>query len=299
MTRVVLTAVAMLAACVGIWVAGAAAAPPGPPGPPPPPPPPPGGPTVCNSSTSLSGPINGDVNAQLGCDLSNVTTISGNVRVNQGGSLTIQAPSNVTIAKDLTSSKAAFINVAGQATGPSTVQGVIVKGAVHLDGTTGDTAFEFVMVNGDLEVKNSTAFLQVDGNIGGHNLMVHDNKGNDFDGLVDVAENTVSGDIQVQNNQPNSTDFNDVNVSGNNAGHDLNFAGNQVTGHGATNVSFADDNQVSHDLNVNGNNTDSGTLDVSNNNVSHNLNCGGNKPKPTNGNGNNTAQTKGGDCKSL
>src|SRR5262245_63817248 len=69
--------------------------------------------TTCNSSTSLSGTINGDVSAGPGCDLSGVTSVRGSVRVVPGGSLTIAFGSSISIKGELTSWKAAFIDVEG------------------------------------------------------------------------------------------------------------------------------------------------------------------------------------------
>src|SRR3954465_6805502 len=66
-------------------------------------------PTSCTGA--LSGSISGDVNAGPGCDLRNVTSVSGNVKVLSGGSLTIQGSSTITIRGDVTSSKAAFIDI--------------------------------------------------------------------------------------------------------------------------------------------------------------------------------------------
>jgi hypothetical protein len=239
--------------------------------------------TPCTGA--LTGTINGNVSAGPGCDLSGVTMVRGNVKVNPGGSLTIAFGSSTAITGNVQSQGATLISIfAGS-------------------------------IGGNVEIQNGVAnVLVVFATVGG-NVQVHNNAGSfssGMFGIVDVAENTVKGNVEVHNNSATGSSFNLIQVAGNgpvygafSIGGNLQVHDNQATG--GTSVNEVNDfqNLVGGNLEVH-NNAATGpsgsfnATDVSGNTVKNNLDCHNDTPAATDTfTGVNTAKQKKGECASL
>jgi hypothetical protein len=311
-TAVPLLVLGVLAVCVSVAAAGGRA-------------------TTCNSSTSLSGTINGDVSAGPGCDLSNVTQVKGDVKVNPGGSLTIAVGSSITITGDVQSKNATSIDI----------EAGTIQGAVEIDGTTApgsndQTFVGFGSVKKDIEIQHSAAFINVLSETVGGDVEVHDNRGHNSDGvgLVQVGQSTIHGDVDLHNNVLNGSDsnfllvFNGTQANGS-VDKDVEVHDNSVAG-GSTNqmqiffnsakgdidvhnnrAQGGDDNEIQTfqndtrgDLEVHDNTASGGStnvIDVSGNTVKKELDCHNNHPPATNAiAGSNTAGKKAkGECSGL
>jgi hypothetical protein len=238
--------------------------------------------TPCTGA--LTGTINGNVSAGPGCDLSGVTMVKGNVKVNPGGSLTIAFGSSTAITGNVQSQGATLISIfAGS-------------------------------IGGNVEIQNGVAnVLVVFATVGG-NVQVHNNAGSfssGMSGIVDVAENTVKGNVEVHNNSATGSSFNVIQVAGNgpafvgSIGGNVQVHDNHATGGTAANTVNDFQNLVGGNLEVH-NNTATGpsgsfnATDVSGNTVKNNLDCHNDTPAATDAiAGVNTAASKKGECASL
>ncbi len=307
-TAVVLLSLSVLAVCVASATAKAA--------------------TTCNASTPLIGTINGDVSAGPGCDLSAVTLVKGDVDVNPGGSLRIAFGSSITITGSVKSKKATSIDIEAGSIG----------GDVQIEGTTAagpneQTFLGYGTVKGNVDIHQSTAYVKVVSETVGRDVRVHDNTGSnsDGDGIVQVSQSTVHGNVDVGKNSLTGFDTNFVSIfngpqANGSIDGDLHVHDNSVTGGSFNQVQTyfngvggnvdvdkntargSGDNEVqTYQNSVNGgldvdNNTAAGgstnVVDVSGNTVRKELDCRHNVPHATGG-ANTAGKKKKGECASL
>ncbi len=281
------------------------------------------GATRCTNGT-LTGTINGDVSAGFGCDLSQVRLVKGDVKVNPGGSLTIQGGSSITITHDVESKKAAFIDIEAGSIGDD----------VEIEETSGTTVLFGATVNHNVEVDESTADVQINSVKVGGDVSVHDNKGHNPDGAgyVEVGQSTIHGNVAVRRNWLTGSDTNILLVDNGAAangsiGRDLKVYENAVMGGTINQVQVyfndvtgdadvysnvakgGDDNQVqTHENNVKGEldvhenyaaGGSANVIDVSGNTVRSGLFCFGNRPRPTDDLAGPNTGRKWGECKNL
>lgn len=302
MRRVLATAVGLLSLGVlAVCVAGAAAK----------------GVTPCSDADPpLAGTIDGDVSAGPGCDLSNVTLVKGNVKVERGGSLTATiAPGSsltitgdvqvnpggsltvnvgpsgddtpggsLTIAGDVKSKDATSIDIEGSVGG-----NLLVGGSVRIEGTAEGTTLASGTVNRDVEIKKSLANIQVLSESVGGDVRVHDNTGSDTDGSgsIQMAGNNVSGTVDVAKNSLTGSQFNLVLISNpvdpffdlRGINRDLHVHDNSLSGDGGNALQIVSNGVVRGGLDVHGNSvTGGGTnlVDTSSNEINRDLDVHGN-----------------------
>lgn len=252
--------------------------------------------------------VDGDVIAGPGCNLSN-TTVKGDVSVVPGGTLSVSSNSDspAKIYGNVKSNNAKFIQISSgwiggdvKLVGTTGIDGEPLTG-VHLENST---------VEGDVTIKEGSAFIVVlDMQIGG-DVEVHDNRGSDPSGqygwVIGVVGSTVGGHVRIYDNDASGSFFNQIGVTTSLIRRNLHVHSNTATGGSAANAVLIFLNQVHENLLVNKNiatgpDGSSSFVDVSGNTVGRTLNCRNNTPDPTDseGVGLNVALRKRAECADL
>jgi hypothetical protein len=257
-------------------------------------------PTVCTGAVGEV-LIDGDVIAEVGCDLSNAT-VMGNVWVTPGGSLiVIPGATNTRIYGDVKSLQAARIEIRA--------------GWIGGDVKLGDTDFgvnglllENSRVRGDVIIAKGSSFLHVLSMEIGGSVLVYGATGSDptgqFGFVIGVLGSTVGGNVLVYDNEAVGSVWNQIVVARNEIGGSALVHQNVSRGGTQENTVKVYENKVGDGLVVSSNRAEGSApdifVDVSGNVVARTLSCRDNTPPATNGfAGENTARRKRGECADL
>jgi len=154
------------------------------------------------ASTTCTGPLPpgtyANVIAAAGCVIDGSETISGNVTVRSGGSLTM---TDATVGGSLQANGATALSVEGA---------VIDTNVTVQNNPAGVSLFAGNTVRGNLQLQLNASFTFVEANTVGGNLQVQRNTGGGF-----LSINNVHGNCGLQSNSPAITGFSNI-AGGNN-----------------------------------------------------------------------------------
>jgi hypothetical protein len=155
-----------------------------------------------NCASSLSGTINGNVKvpANMTCTLTDIA-VTGNVTVARNAFLTV---SGGTISGNVQGENCFIVNLFADPAGDP----LVVGGNVQIGNCTGPSGASVargpVTIDGNFHCHNNTAPCTADGVTIGGNVQVTNNEFNeaDFGFANNVSNNTISGNLQCEGNDP-------------------------------------------------------------------------------------------------
>jgi 5'-nucleotidase len=139
-----------------------------------------------------------NVAAGASCTVSGTVTVTGNVTVGTGASLSVVSPAKFTVNSSLLGANAASIIIVPLPSGVSNI-----LGSVSLTGTTKELVIENSFVGGTLSVANSNVTLidLFSNNVGG-NVLVQNNKTSGGVNSDIIQANTIGGSLVCSGNTP-------------------------------------------------------------------------------------------------
>jgi hypothetical protein len=141
-----------------------------------------------------------NVPAGASCTVSGTVTVTGNVTVGTGATLTVSSPANFTVNSSLLSVNAANIDIV---IFPATVGAANILGSVSLTGTTNTVTIQNSFIGGTVSVANSNAHLiDLFSNNVGANVLVQNNKTNGGVNSDIIQANTIGGSLVCSGNTP-------------------------------------------------------------------------------------------------
>jgi hypothetical protein len=241
--------------------------------------------------------VNNDISAGLGCELLG-TTVRGDVAVNPGGSLITRRAFTTVITGSVRGSDVFAVRLRGHTS---------VGGNVRFTGTGGnEVGISEGTVNGNIEVDEGTAVLNVLGETVGGNILGLNISNRDFV-LLQVDGDVVGGNVEVGKNTFTSPLEDRLEVSFTSVAGNLLVFNNNINAHSLhRNEIILAANHVDGNAELLYNTVSRGVVrplvEVSENVVTNTLNCLSNVPAPVEGEFAefpNTAKHKLGQCQLL